>query len=557
MQNVKHNPIVRLLPSFTDVAFLMPLVFLFSRLDGVAGMLGDGDTGWHIRAGEWMLQHGRVPAEDIFSFTMPGRPWYAWEWLWDVAFAWLHLNWGMGAVVFASMTLICVTFALLFRLVHRMSGHVLVAIGLTVLAAATTTIHWLARPHLFTMLFLVIFLDVIHRARQGRLLLLACLPVLTIPWANLHGGFLAGILLLLAYGAGDVVSAVVAAGGPERADRFRTGRLFLLTAATCGAVSLINPYGYQLHLHIWDYLRDPEMTRSIIEFQATNFQDGRARFLEVLLIGGFGAAVWYGRQRRFAEIFALAGWGHLAVVVVRNGPLFAIVAAVLIAPALTAWIEALKTAPVAGWARGVARTVSELGEEFGPMERIRRLHAVSAIGLAVIAVLMWAPDPGRLFKAEYDPKAYPAAAMKLLSPSQRIFTNDEWGDYLIYHLWPTGGKVYVDGRSDFYGSKFDKEYIELMRGKYDWEQTLSRYAVNTVVLPPGDGLASTIKESQHWRVIYDDGIAIVFQQVPPAGARGTSSTPQGSGQDSSHTAAHPATVTLGGHTKKSIGVKPL
>src|SRR5438445_4390283 len=89
--------IVRLMPSLTDVAFLMPVLFLFGKLEGARTLLGDGDTGWHIRAGEWMLAHGRVPWQDLFSFTRPDAPWYAWEWLADVMMAWLHQQGGMAA----------------------------------------------------------------------------------------------------------------------------------------------------------------------------------------------------------------------------------------------------------------------------------------------------------------------------------------------------------------------------------------------------------------------------------------------------------------------------
>src|SRR5258706_15690714 len=96
MTETKPNPILRLLPSMTDVAFLLPVMFLFGGLNGARTMLGDGDTGWHVRTGEWILAHGQVPRQDMFSFTMPGQPWFAWEWLGDVGFAWLHLRWGMA-----------------------------------------------------------------------------------------------------------------------------------------------------------------------------------------------------------------------------------------------------------------------------------------------------------------------------------------------------------------------------------------------------------------------------------------------------------------------------
>src|SRR5215472_4583114 len=89
---------VRLLPSLTDFAFLMPVVFLFARMDGLVTLLGDCDTGWHIRTGEWILAHHAVPARDIFSFSKPGETWYAWEWLSEIIFAWLYRHGGLATL---------------------------------------------------------------------------------------------------------------------------------------------------------------------------------------------------------------------------------------------------------------------------------------------------------------------------------------------------------------------------------------------------------------------------------------------------------------------------
>jgi len=86
---------VKVLPSLADIAFLMPVVLLFGRMDGLGTLLGDGDTGWHIRTGEWILAHHAVPYRDLFSFSKPDGIWYAWEWLADVIFAGLN---GIGGL---------------------------------------------------------------------------------------------------------------------------------------------------------------------------------------------------------------------------------------------------------------------------------------------------------------------------------------------------------------------------------------------------------------------------------------------------------------------------
>src|SRR5438477_6282621 len=174
------NGVVRVLPSLTDVAFLIPIILLFARLDGAKTMLGDGDTGWHIRTGEWILANGAVPHQDIFSFTKPGETWFAWEWLWDVGAAWLFQHGGLATVVVINILILALTFALLFRLVRRHCGNPLIAIGATILACAQSSLHWLARPHLFTMLFLVLFLMVLDRVQEGGRQLLIVLPLLPI-----------------------------------------------------------------------------------------------------------------------------------------------------------------------------------------------------------------------------------------------------------------------------------------------------------------------------------------------------------------------------------------
>src|SRR5258705_1611786 len=112
MEAARSQFAVRLLPSLTDFAFLMPMAFLFGRMDGVKTLLSDCDTGWHIRTGEWILANRGIPAHDIFSFSKPGQPWFAWEWLSDIWFAWLNGIGGLNAVVLFGGLMVATTIAL-------------------------------------------------------------------------------------------------------------------------------------------------------------------------------------------------------------------------------------------------------------------------------------------------------------------------------------------------------------------------------------------------------------------------------------------------------------
>jgi hypothetical protein len=456
-----------------------------------------------------------VVDHDIFSYTKAGEPWFAWEWLWDVAFAWLHRQWGMAAVVLASLVVICVTMALLYRLVRRQSGNAVIAIGVTFLAAAASSIHWLARPHLFTLLFVVIFLSLLERVREGRTRLLLWLPVLMVPWVNLHGGFFVGIVLILTYAAGEAIGWLVEAESEAR--RAALGRLkpYLLAAAGCAAASFVNPYGWRLHGHIAGYFSDSYAFNNVQEFLSLNFHHPVGRYLEVLIVVGVAAGAWSVYRRRFAYTVLVAGWLHLALFSSRNVPIFAMVTAPVASWALNEWLEGLNTARAAAWVGRATRSFREFTLGISTMDRLGRVPALSVPVMLVVALLARAPSNGSKLKAEYDPKRYPAQALAALRPAEcagPVFTNDEWGDYLIYRMYPHT-KVFVDGRSDFYGAEFNRKYIDVMDVKYDWEKTLERYGVRTVLLPVEASLASTLKESGRWRVVHDDGVAIVFRSV--------------------------------------------
>ncbi|MEO8368693.1 MAG: hypothetical protein ABI806_05810 [Candidatus Solibacter sp.] len=504
---------VKFLPSLADFAFLMPIAFLFGRMNGAKTLLGDCDTGWHIRTGEWILANGWVPVRDIFSFSKPGAPWFAWEWLSDVIFARITALGGLQLLVMCTVVLLSVIFAGLFLVVKRKSNAV-IAVLITMLACAGSSIHWLARPHLFTLLFMVLFYAGLERIAGGceRIFgapILILFPVATVLWTNLHGGFFVGALMILAYGGGEILQAVFAPEAAQRGPALLKARGYFLSAFGCLAASLVNPYTYHLHVHMVQYLRDPWNSQHIMEFLSPTFHHPTAIFFEMMLAMAVGAAVWNLRQGRFTEALLVAMWAHAALLASRNIPIFMIAAAPLVGAAIQQWLLALPELHVAEWLRAAAGKFNRVAAETGETDAIARLHLVSAMGIVLVAALVYAPQPPKKFRAEFDPNVYPAAALAALrsEPASRVFTNDEWGDYLIY----SGHKVFVDGRSDFYGDDFEEKYIDVLNVKYGWEKTLSGFGVDTILMPPEAPLSGALKESSKWRVVYDDGIALVFR----------------------------------------------
>jgi len=134
--------------------------------------------------------------------------------------------------------------------------------------------------------------------------------------------------------------------------------------------------------------------------------------------------------------------------------------------------------------------------------------------MLAVAAVIYAPHPPKKFRAEFDPDRYPAKALDVLKQdaTARVFTFDQWGDYMIYRLYPHT-KVFMDGRIDYYGDDFEKATIDVLNVKYGWDKTLDRYGVNTILMPPSASLTGALKESSRWRVVYDDGTALVFRST--------------------------------------------
>ena len=102
-------------PSFADVLFVVFVSVLFMTGAGWSELLSDGESGTHIKTGEYILTTRSVPTQDLYSFTNPGRAWYAWEWLSDIFFAGLHQFAGLKGVVLFCGAVICFAITLLFR----------------------------------------------------------------------------------------------------------------------------------------------------------------------------------------------------------------------------------------------------------------------------------------------------------------------------------------------------------------------------------------------------------------------------------------------------------
>jgi hypothetical protein len=198
-------------------------------------------------------------------------------------------------------------------------------------------------------------------------------------------------------------------------------------------------------------------------------------------------------------------WGFAALRSARYVPLFAVVAAPVIASSLAAWWER-RTEPAP--ARSVERVLWESGQTLGAQQWRVTVWMPILAAFAMAAVFPAAGIP------DFPEKSFPVAAVSqnsdLLSDNgARILTSDQWGDYLIYRLYPRT-RVFFDGRSDFYGESIGDDYRVLLQAGRGSREVMARYGFTAALLPLDWPLGQILERDPDWRVAYRDGQAVLL-----------------------------------------------
>jgi hypothetical protein len=510
-----------LAPSITDLIFI---VLLFAMSSGALAprLLGDASIGWHIRNGERMLRTHSITRVDPFSVTMGGQTWYAWEWLYDAKIAGIHHWMGLNGVVFFTAVIIALTFALTLRLCLRRGADLPVTALLLALSLGVSMIHLFARPHVLSWLFTVIWFQLLDSsesanpaASQRRLWYL---PALMLLWVNVHGGFVLGFALLGLYLLSAAIRYYRSRDGEEsRRLAQRSKTLGIVTVASLAA-SLINPYGYELHVHVYRYLTSRWLMNHIDEFLSPNFHGvAQQCFVAILLITIVALAAAHNKPS-LSRVLVLLLATYSGLYAARSLPVSSLMFTLIVAPL---WTQALTDAREnQNLSLRLRAFVSRWQEFTGRVRNVElafrgHLWPAAAVFLGVLVCA----HQGRLgttqwMHAHFDPKHIPVQATDTIVERglrDPIFAPDSWGGYLIYRLYPEN-RVFVDDRHDFYGVDFLRDYLKAIRLTPDWDKFLNEKHVNWALLPAGSALANMLEETTQWNVVYRDGTAVLLER---------------------------------------------
>lgn len=463
----------------------------------------DGDPGRHIRVGTYILETRTIPSVDLFSHTMPGEPFVPFEWLSEVIFAAFHLWAGLAGAALLTALLFASTVGLVYLTMTRAAVPSLIALVFAFASMVLQAMHLHARPHMFTTLLVATFAFLLLEARRdrrtGRLLLL---PLLMVFWANAHGGFLVGFILLFMF-----VADAWLEWWRSREDRSSIfAKQLVGVLGLCLAASLLTPAGFELWSHATGYLGEEWLVAYTQEYRSPNFHRPQIKFFLTVLMLGTGVL---GILRSRVDLLGLATWILFAAFALHSGrniPLFGVLAL----PWLASWVVRLAgqdTLPGSRKARALEgmRSVSRT-------EVMLAGWPIVVVGFAVLTLLALRPDHREVFRFASD--VFPVDAVEYLVESEfqapgPIYNEFRWGGYLLYRAWPEI-PVFIDGQTDFYGEELTREYVRIRGLGRGWRELLDKHAVRWALIPPDAPLNQALTETTDWASIYSDSTAVVW-----------------------------------------------
>jgi hypothetical protein len=390
-----------------------------------------------------------------------------------------------------------------FRLHRAAGGNILIACLFFVPMVSTASLHWLARPHILSWLFLLGTVWCCERMRwrlNWRHLLLAAVG--TALWANLHASYFFAPLIALIYAAGIYLRPLIwDLPGAEIPQAKAMDFVWLALASLAG--SFANPNGWHLHEHVVSYLSNSELLDHIGEFQSFNFHEPGAFHvilaLAICFAGAFTALAVHKPERFLLSLLLTA----MALRSIRVLPL----AVLLVMPLANGSITAILSR-----ATGLRPTLrSRLSDALNYGDRLQQIER-SCHGLALAPLFALLVFLVIRHDACFAPSDAPVAAASMIAPlpaDARILSTDSFGGYLIYRFRGER-KVFFDGRSDYYGSSFLDGYMRLISARPGWRDELNRWHFTHALLPPDCALIPAL-EATGWLELYRDHTAVLLE----------------------------------------------
>jgi hypothetical protein len=495
---------------------LLIAVLFLAILAMAARVQVDTDTWWHLASGRWMVEHGQVLKHDPFSHTVLGQPRVQHGWLVQIALYSLYAALGQLGLALGIAVIVTLTFAFVFPLG---GGSPYLRAFTTLLAAITSAVVWVARPQIVSLLLTAIFIFLLDRYKRFGRAPLWFLPLLTLLWANCHGGFVTAFILMGAYLAGEGLKRLI--GWRAEGEGALSGqqlRAFLLVALVCLTVVVVNPQTTRLYAYPFQTLSIGVLRDFIQEWRSPDFHQLHLQPFIWMLLLTLAAIGFSGERADLTDVGLVAGFAYLSLLAARNVALFALIDGPVLArygaPALDRLFEAAR----ARWSRPHADAAtpppgsSPTGAGTSPSPRLVTLNwaLLGLVAVAATAKVATSLRPEAWEKA--TAASLPVEAVRYIQrerPPGPMFNSYNWGGYLIWTLYPDY-PVFVDGRTDLYDDPFLQDYLDVVLVRENWREVLARYGVRLVLVERESVLARFLTQDDTWMQRYADDLAVIF-----------------------------------------------
>jgi hypothetical protein len=465
----------------------------------------DPDLWWHLANGRLMLATRSIPHLDLYSFSAVGHPWVMHEWLADLGMYGLYRLGGLPLLVAFFALIVTATAAILYGLLRHAGLHPTAAVVLTLVAALAGSTAWGARPQELNPLLMATLLAALIRYREGRLHAWMLPPFIWL-WANLHSGFVVGVIIAAIFLAGEAFDAWRGTRGAMPWARLRALAIALAVSLPLAAA---NPFGIQALLFAIGTLTSPLIQNNIQEWASPDFHSLAGLMLEAIVLLMIGGLITGKVRVRSSEWMWALALLYLALSSQRHVGLFVLGAAPLYGRSTQALLAA-----AAGFL-GVTRRPAGTGKPVRLTLAVINLALLVVVGAGMV-IYRALPNLEPTHEAQAIGTTLPVSAvadLASLKRPMRIFNDYSYGGYLIWTLYPTGGRVYIDGRVEVYGAAVFSDYLRVDYLATGWPGVLAQANPDVIILPNGHPLIQLLEQDASWQQFSRDRVATVLVRV--------------------------------------------
>lgn len=506
------------------IFFLFAFIFTAS-----CHILTNFDIWWHLRAGKYIFENHHIPSQDIFSYTAAGRPWIDLHWLFQVFSFSIYEVLGVNGLIIMRVIVLLFAFVFLFQIGYRKSNFV-ISVLFFILGVVAASSRFLTRPEIFTLLFVAIYLFILHKYKYENKNYIWILPILQVLWVNIHGLFILGIGMVFAYLFGEAVSWKARLPFVQNNEFTIRGKRYyklLLVALFMIVACLINPYGLKGALFPFVlFTRIGTSTniyaQSIIEFQrpfSVHPVPYTIFYYKIILALSVITFLVNIKRTQLSRILIYTAFLYLSLLARRNIAIFVFAALPIM---VTNVNEALSSVKLGKRSKLKLLPATDF--------RSSRLQSAFRRWTAIALILfmgwsIWNITSNKFYLKMRVPASWGFGVNELFYPrracdfveengiSGPMFNNLGAGGYLIWRLYPAR-KVFIDGRLEVYNAKHYALYQRTLSNEKLWKQVVNRYDINCVILshllPRSNDMIRRLSSDKNWKLVYYDEVTAIF-----------------------------------------------